>query len=787
MQDGIVNSIIQVAANASLLLGSFWIARDAFRQRRGLPSALGTAVIFWAFCTLGLETLGELGMISPGSMLALGATIAGAGGFFRWLRPALPIDAVREPTPTGHGFWAVLSVSLVLAVSIHLVMRSLFLAVKVVSDGPIYHLYFAARWWKAGRLLLVAAPFGENAATYFPANGDLWFTWLMASWGGDRLARVGQAPFLAVAALAAFGCARFMGAGRSASAIATCWFVSSTPLLVFSFEPNVDTIFVAGYLLATYFFLHGLRNEGNTGATCLGALAAGAALGTKSVGLVFVPPLLLLAVAFALRGKAPSRLKIMRAAAIVSLPLVIGGYWFLRNLAVTGNPVYPLEVGVLSHTFWSGWYGPEAMHHSVYYIPFAEWRALGDTLLAALDPRLAPVWIAALCTVWVLKRAETDENRRGALLLSSLGLLNILLYWVCIPYRTQQRFMLQALGLFVVPLARLLDRATWLRVLATGLLALHLMTPQTWPFATGGNAIPWDLSPLIPNAVAAPLPLLSRLGMALAVQESQRSIAGLAFLLAIVLAAFLSTWSWHSFWRRRNRPRRFLITAIGASGLFILTAWLELWLGGMDRRFAFYPPFRDFYAGWVNLDARSGATGCRVAYAGTNLPYYLLGDHLRNEVRYVNIDEHRDWLMHDYHREACLRGEGRWPNPRPGWDRQHPDYESWIKNLEAEGIQLLVVTRVNPNEGRHNVEDAEGFPIERRWADSHPERFEPLYGQIEHDPWFRLYRIRTTRTDLGAGRHIYSEGKTPRVLEGFDASSPRTRTDDFDPRQSSCA
>ena len=76
-------------------------------------------------------------------------------------------------------------------------MRSLLLAVKVVSDGPIYHLYFAARWWKAGRLFLVAAPFGENAATYFPANGDLWFTWLMASWGGDRLAKVGQAPFLA--------------------------------------------------------------------------------------------------------------------------------------------------------------------------------------------------------------------------------------------------------------------------------------------------------------------------------------------------------------------------------------------------------------------------------------------------------------------------------------------------------------------------------------------------------------------------------------------------------------
>ena len=75
---------------------------------------------------------------------------------------------------------------------VELGMQSLLLPVKVVSDGPIYHLYFAVRWWKAGRLFPVASPFGENAATYFPANGDLWFTWLMVAWGGDRLAKIGE-------------------------------------------------------------------------------------------------------------------------------------------------------------------------------------------------------------------------------------------------------------------------------------------------------------------------------------------------------------------------------------------------------------------------------------------------------------------------------------------------------------------------------------------------------------------------------------------------------------------
>ncbi len=364
MHDGIVNSIMQVAANGCVLVGSFWIARDAFRQPRGLAVALGTAVIFWAGCTVGLETLGELGMIAPVFMLALGVFVLAAGGFARWLRPATLDDVAREPTPTGLSFCAILCFALVLAAGLYLGIRSLLLAVKVVSDGPIYHLYFAARWWKAGRLVLVAAPFGENAATYFSANGDLWLTWLLASWGGDRLARIGQAPFLALAGLAAYGCARSLGSGRSAGVIATCWFVSSTPLFIYSFEPNVDTIFVAGYMLATYFFLQGVRDEGDTATICLGALAAGGALGTKAVGLVFVPPLLLLALVEVLRRSAPARIKTIRALSIVVLPLVTGGYWYGRNLLLTGNPVYPLEVRLLGHTIWPGWYGAEAMRRA---------------------------------------------------------------------------------------------------------------------------------------------------------------------------------------------------------------------------------------------------------------------------------------------------------------------------------------------------------------------------------------------------------------------------------------
>ncbi|MFI5460487.1 MAG: 4-amino-4-deoxy-L-arabinose transferase [Isosphaerales bacterium] len=725
--------LLGLVANGALLLGSSLIVRYGLSQPRGLTAVLATAVVFWTACTLGLETLGAFGAISVGPMLAWGGMFLGLGGVVRWLRAPAGRDRPGEETATVLSWDALISLAGVFSASLFFGMRSLLLAVKVVSDGPIYHLYFAARWWKAGRLFLVAAPFGENAATYFPANGDLWFTWLMASWGGDRLAKVGQAPFLVLAGLAAFGCARLLGAGRSASVVATCWFVSSTPLLLYSFEPNVDTIFVAGYLVAAYFFLRVSRGEGDTAALFLGALAAGQALGTKAVGVVFIPPLLALAMGGILIQSGSVRTKLSRALAIALVPLVSGGYWFIRNGLLTGNPLYPLEIRWWGHTVWHGWYGPQAMRFSHYYLPLGDWRALGDTLSAVLDPRLVPLWIGSLVGPWAIKSPRTTETRRWIAIFSLMAVLNVVIFWVCIPYRTQQRFMLQALGLAVVPLAMTLDRGPWLRHLAALLLGIHLVTPQNWPFRR--DAIPWDLTPLIPNDIGAPL---------FPADGSARSALSVGLLFGIGLAAVLMVWVWSRISSESTRPRHRAFSAL-ALAFFLLLGYLEVWSGALDPRIEFYPFFRDFFIGWHNLDARSGPAGSRVAYAGTDLPYYLLGNGLRNEVRYVNIDRHRDWLLHDYHREARERGQGNWPDSRPGWDRIRPDFQAWVDNLDAEGIQLLVVTRANPVEGIHNIADSENFPIERRWADSHPERFEPLYGAAERDRWFRLYRFRRSR------------------------------------------
>ncbi len=488
--------------NGTLGLAGYWAARHALRMTAGLPRSLAAFALAWAWATVGMEALGSIGFLTYGALLAWTAAGLVVAAVFRQRDrgAAATTEVPRQPEGRAWEWEAVVALGLVVWTTTIHGLGTLLGPVKVVSDGPIYHLYFAARWWQAGRIFVVAAPFGESVVSYFPAVGDLWFTWLLAGWGGDRLAKIGQLPFLLAAALAAFGCARRLGAGRSAAVIATTWFVAIFPFLLFTLVANVDTIFVASYLVGAFFFLRYALGDGRTPELSLGALAAGGVLGTKPTGIVF-GGLLLGAAALAVWLRRSSLRQALGHLVLLGLlPLVMAGFWYGQNVWLTGNPMYPLHLNVLGRVWLAGWYGSDAMRLSPFYIAPDDWRALADILLAVFDPRMVPLWAAALCGAWRL-------GRRQPLLdplvwaFSGLAVANLAAYWILVPYRTQQRFMLQAAGLMAIPLAQLFDRARWLRVLATGLLAIHLITAQSWPFAASDHDPPWDLTTFIPNVV----------------------------------------------------------------------------------------------------------------------------------------------------------------------------------------------------------------------------------------------------------------------------------------------
>ncbi len=537
-----MGAVWTLAIGTALGLGAYRAVRFGWRQPSGLPRVLATTLIAWAWLTIGIEVLGGAGFLARGTLLAW-AVLGLAIGFVSRGPGALP----NEPKPAREPWsWAeIVTGAIVLWPSSLLGASSLLRPVKVVSDGPIYHLYFAARWWKAGSLEAIPAPFGENAATYFPAVGDLWFTALMTAWDGDRLAKVGQVPFGIVAGLTVVALAMRLGARRGASIIAASWFLTASLLFLFTFEPNVDTIFAAAYLLSTYFLVrHDLGDDGGP-SLMLGALACGCALGTKAPAVVFVPPLLAWGVVSALRKGVGWPDKLRRVGMIVGLPWLVAGFWFVRNAWWTGNPLYPLHLKAFGHVWLRGWYGPEVMWRSQYYLPVSDWRSFLDILASVLDPRLLPVWVLALAGLWrVGKRSETD---RYVGFVAALAVANVALYWLLVPYRTQQRFMIQAVGLAAVPLARLFDRGTLARWLGVMLLAVHVFTSQSWPFSAGEP--PWDLSPQIPNTVAGLVrwPTLESFRGGLL-----RTLLVLTASVGVGLASFGAVWAWAAHGERAH-------------------------------------------------------------------------------------------------------------------------------------------------------------------------------------------------------------------------------------------
>ena len=66
-----------------------------------------------------------------------------------------------------------------------------------------------------------------------------------------------------VAGLTVVALAMRLEAVAASSIIAASWFLTASLLFFFTFEPNVDTIFAAAYLLSAYFFLrHDLGDDG---------------------------------------------------------------------------------------------------------------------------------------------------------------------------------------------------------------------------------------------------------------------------------------------------------------------------------------------------------------------------------------------------------------------------------------------------------------------------------------------------------------------------------------------
>jgi hypothetical protein len=341
-----------------LLLGGFaWIGGTAVRVRllprvEGAPAHLAAAVISLALLIWAAELLGSFGWWEPVPYL-LFVAVVGLG--LRRLAPR-PVGEAGRPHPTQQvrARTTPLPAAIALAIAgIALINFALGVKTKLSTgmtgfDSTWYHGPFAAGFFQSGDTwdLHFIAP--QFLAWFYPANGEIFHAAGMLAFGRDVLSPLLNLGWF-VGCLVACWCIgrpfRVAPWSLALGAIA----LSVPALADQAGEARNDVVGIFFLLSAVAIALNAWQERSSSsderscsripGTTASGpylvaGLAAGLAAGTK---LNFLLPAAVLVLGLALIAQRGSRGRAFGMAA--SGGLAGGGYWYLRNLALSGNPL----------------------------------------------------------------------------------------------------------------------------------------------------------------------------------------------------------------------------------------------------------------------------------------------------------------------------------------------------------------------------------------------------------------------------------------------------------------
>jgi hypothetical protein len=299
-------------------------------------------------------------------------------------------------------------------------------------DDLTYHATASAWWLQQGSLSL--PPFTYQG--YYPHNAELLNLWFMLPLRSDAHANLAVLVWMALAASALLAIAHGFGAVRALALLSAACFLISPRILRLTGSFTADDLAAAGCGLAALAFAR-VRAGGDPrtrwGSALLCGLAAGVAVGTKAP---MIAPMGLLALWWCGRAFAggPSRGIGPRELLVFGLGLAItGSYWYVGNWVLTGNPLFPAEVGPFSGPFdratqWQtsiastiaaqgrqpGFWMGYLRRHLDWPLPLGLTAALGYLLTLGAAARAA--------------RSTSTELRLYAILLVVVGLLVVLLF-----------------------------------------------------------------------------------------------------------------------------------------------------------------------------------------------------------------------------------------------------------------------------------------------------------------------------------------------------------------------
>ncbi len=302
------------------------------------------------------ELLGTLSLLYPGAILA--AAVLAAVITATALDPPQPAERV-EPGPSGENVWSLLVMTAVIAVTVfhwavttkHALDRGIF-----NFDSLWYHMPFAAQMAQEHSTTAIEHVETVFSNGFYPQNSELLHSVGILLSGRDTLSLFLNFGWLGVGFLAAWCVGRPYGRG-SLAVVAAAILLECHTLVVRDPGSGKNDLAAAALLLVGIAILvtawnHRDRADGSAvdissaipkktqprswvgWPLAFAGLAVGLAAGTRVTVLAMAAALSLAVIVLAPRGR--------RGAAALwwFVPALLGGgYWYLRNLVATGNPV----------------------------------------------------------------------------------------------------------------------------------------------------------------------------------------------------------------------------------------------------------------------------------------------------------------------------------------------------------------------------------------------------------------------------------------------------------------
>lgn len=341
------------------------------REKRGTTLFIESFLFLYAQIIITEMLLGFLSILVSGWLLALNATIVIAIYLLGKIKatPREYFDATK--TSLQSLFASLKDDKPLLLLSILCTLALLWIVFLGVLfpvldwDGNSYHMTFIGTVFQNHNIYDVPASLGWISG--YPKSGELITLWNVIFTHKDTVADLVQLPFIFLAIVSIYGISKTLGAKKEVAAF-TSLLIVFIPVVVNQLKTTYLDVMLPSLFFASIYLLlkkkHDLITISSIG------IAAGIIFSLKSAGIIFLIVIGLWLFISLLKDAALDIKHKLLILVIFSTPVLIGSFWYFKNLFMYQNPIYPYGLKALGHQIFQGQSFDEGAAEAMKAFPF---------------------------------------------------------------------------------------------------------------------------------------------------------------------------------------------------------------------------------------------------------------------------------------------------------------------------------------------------------------------------------------------------------------------------------